>query len=89
MPLRYSIYQAKSRLSEVIRLVKKHRFVIITERGHDIAKVVPLTSHNGIVKRLGELELSGIITTSAARPGEIRPMAKRPGALRRFLQSRD
>ncbi len=87
---RYSIYQAKARLSEIIRRVKRNGTVVITERGKPVARVVPLPRDNGLDPRLQELHASGqIVGNPDADPGRIGPIAHRPGALRRFLESRN
>ena len=42
----YSIYEAKAKLSEIIRHVKRRRSVTITERGREVARVVPSPATN-------------------------------------------
>lgn len=37
----YSIYEAKAKFSEVIRKVKHHTEIIVTERGKPVARVLP------------------------------------------------
>ena len=37
----YSVYEAKAKLSEILRAVKQKRRVTITERGIPVAEVVP------------------------------------------------
>ncbi len=87
---RYSIYEAKARLSEVIRLVKQNQTVIITERGHEVARMVPIEPKSSFDKRLQALAQVGIITQNpSAMPGKITTIARRPGSLKRFLDSRD
>ena len=90
MGMSYSIYNAKTHLSEIIRQVKKNRSVVITERGHDVALVIPAPAKQSREERLKMLEQSGIIIPAmGAKPGDIRPIAQRPGGLKRFLASRD
>lgn len=90
MGARYSIYEAKAKLSEIIRIVKKNRSVVITERGKVVAKVVPIRAAQTLAERIEELTASGEIQPATADPREvIRPIAKRPGALKRFLADRN
>lgn len=86
---RYSIYETKAKLSEILRYVKRNRSVIITERGKDIARVVPMEAGSKFDARLRTLAQSGILEkTPSADPARIAPIAHRPGALKRFLDSR-
>jgi len=89
MQERYSVYDAKTKLSEILRTVRKSRQVIITDRGRDVARVVPIEPGGGLARRLKALEESGVLVASdSAKPSAISPIARRPGALRRFLASR-
>jgi len=89
MKERYSIYEAKTRLSEIIRLVKRNRAVVITDRGHEVARVVAMEPVGRLDRRLKALVQAGILTsTPSANPAEIVPIARKPGALRRFLEDR-
>jgi prevent-host-death family protein len=90
---KYALTEAKAKLSEVMREVKRGRRVTITERGVPIAEVVPIEpkKKQTLAERLAELEALGVITP-AAEPGRpvdaLRPIASRPGALKRFLEDR-
>jgi prevent-host-death family protein len=91
MPKTYSTYEAKARLSELLNRVRKGDVVTITHRGEPVAEVSPITrSDSSIVKRIDELRRKGIVSIAAAETkGEIKTLAKKPGALRRFLDSRE
>jgi len=90
MKLQYSIYEAKARLSEVIRTVKQQRHVVITERGVPVAKVVPVEPPAAnLAERIRELESAGAIEAPRGGVEAIRTIAKRPGGLKRFLATRD
>ncbi|HEX5052419.1 MAG TPA: type II toxin-antitoxin system prevent-host-death family antitoxin, partial [Planctomycetota bacterium] len=41
MRLSYSIYEAKAKLSEILRVVRKGRRITITDRGREVARIVP------------------------------------------------
>ena len=86
----YSIYEAKARLSELIRTVKGRHAVVITERGVPVARVVPIEpARGGLAQRLQELASTGELLTSDTKPRTLRALGKRPGALTRFLSQRD
>jgi prevent-host-death family protein len=90
MKSKYSIYEAKTHLSEIIRQAKQNREVVITDRGKEVARVVPIVEATNFEKRLEALRQAGIITSSPnADPSKIVPIARRPGALKRFLETRN
>jgi prevent-host-death family protein len=85
----YAVHEAKAKLSEILRRVKQGRSVVISERGRPIARVVPIDRSGDVEARLGELERDGEIQAARRGVDAIRPIARRRGALRRFLKSRD
>ena len=90
MPHVYSTYEAKARFSEVIRKVRAGQRVIITYRGEELAEIRPLEESGGsLEKTLARLEDEGVLGKSAKVRAPLRPLAKRPGALKRFLESRE
>jgi prevent-host-death family protein len=89
----YSVYEAKAKLSEILRTVKARREVTITERGHRIARVVPYSraGHYPIADRLAELKKAGLI--QARRPATADTFDSlrahvRSGAVERFVRER-
>jgi prevent-host-death family protein len=89
MKNKYSVYEAKTHLSAILRQVKQNRTVVITDRGHDVARVVPMEESSNFEKRLEALERSGVIVSGPdPDPSKIVPIARRPGALKRFLETR-
>ncbi|MDP9362160.1 MAG: type II toxin-antitoxin system prevent-host-death family antitoxin [Acidobacteriota bacterium] len=89
MPKTYSTYEAKARLSELLDRVRKGDIVTITHRGEPVAEVRPITrSDTTLARRLDELRRKGIVSTHEGKVA-IKPLAKRQGALRRFLESRE
>jgi prevent-host-death family protein len=89
MKKRYSTYEAKSRLSELLSRVRKGDVVTITHRGQPVAEVRRIDeSARSLSDRLDDLERSGILTPSAGK-GTLKPFARKPGALKRFLKSRE
>ena len=88
----YSTQEAKARFGEVLRRVRSGERVVISFRGEPIAEVSPYP-HTGerLDERWERLERAGRLVP--ARPGArklgLRPIVKRPGALKRFLETRD
>jgi len=91
MGSRYSIYEAKTHFSEIIRQVKRRRAVVITDRGREVAQVVGIHPAGGLDERLEALREAGIVSGPVApgRPGNLKPIARKPGALKRFLAERN
>ena len=89
MTRHYSIYEAKAKLSEVIRQVKQDVRVVITERGKPVAEVVPIKEDASLASRLDTLIASGQAVAATEPISSLGPVAEVPGALKRFLESRD
>jgi prevent-host-death family protein len=91
MPRTYSTYEAKARLSELLARVRNGDVVTITHRGEPVAEVSPITpSDTSLVRRIEELRRKGIVSVSTSEAkSEMKSLAKKPGALRRFLDSRE
>jgi len=88
----YSTADAKARFSEVIRRVRGGNRVVVTWRGEHVAEIRPVeTSEGRLGRRVRALELLGVIQRASVRPREVdlAPLAPRPGALERFLESRE
>jgi prevent-host-death family protein len=84
----YPVHEAKAKLSEILRRVKRGRSVLISERGREIAQVVPVARATNLAARLAELERDGLIRRSRGSIRTIAPLGRRRGALARFLESR-
>ncbi len=90
MKNKYSIYEAKTHLSEILRQVRDNKSVIITDRGKEVARVVPMEEKTSFEKRVEMFERSGVIQYAPnADPSQIRPIKKCPGALKEFLENRN
>ena len=86
----YSTYEAKARFSEVIRKVRAGQRVVIAYRGEEIAEIRPLETRTGALeKAMARLEDQGVLGRRARRTSPLRPLARKPGALKRFLESRE
>lgn len=90
MRLSYSIYEAKAKLSELLRTVREGKRVTITDRGRAVARVVPIADDEDLDQRLADLTAAGILSgpVSAPFPGPEHGVS-RPGALDRLLQERE
>ncbi|MGH7644800.1 MAG: type II toxin-antitoxin system Phd/YefM family antitoxin [Gemmatimonadales bacterium] len=89
MATTYSLYDAKAKLSEILRRVREGDTVTITYRGEPVAEMRPIRrTARTLEERLHELEQRGVLVR-ARRRGRLRPIARRPGALARFLRERD
>ena len=83
----YSIFEAKTRLSELLRYVKQGVEVIVTERGAPVARVTRLEPEKNLASRIDNLKKQGSIIP---RKGTFWPKFKKvKGALERFLKERE
>jgi prevent-host-death family protein len=90
MPRTYSTYEAKSRFSEVIRHVRSGERVVIAYRGEPVAEIRPIEpAAPRLASRLVRLKDQGVLVPLPAGKRALRPLGKRPGALKRFLAERD
>jgi prevent-host-death family protein len=86
----YSTYEAKAKFSEVIRKVRGGQRVTITYRGEPIAEIRPVDgTSTSFEETVARLEDHGILSRNPGPTRPLRPVAKKPGALKRFLESRD
>ena len=85
----YSAYEAKAKFSEILRKVKAGQRVIISYRGEEVAEIRPLETSRSLEASLRQLEADGILSSPTRQPGHLAPVARRPGALDRFLESRE
>lgn len=86
----YSTYEAKAKFSEVIRKVRAGQRIIIAYRGEEIAEIRPIQSPDArLEKAIARLEDQGVVSRRQQATGELRPLGKKPGALARFLESRE
>ncbi len=86
----YSTYEAKARFSEILRKVRQGNRVLITYRGREVAEIKPIEQEDkSMGEKLQELRDKGILSGRPTRRPPIKPVAKRPGALQRFLEERD
>jgi len=86
----YSAYEAKARFSEIIRKVRAGQRIVISHRGREVAEIRPLETHDqNLTDRLDRLEDEGVVGRHRPPAGHLGPIARKPGALTRFLESRE
>ena len=90
MTTTYSTYEAKSRFSEVIRRVREGETVIVSYHGDPVAEIKPLApAKSSLEERMRELERQGVLIPARNPRMPFKPLAHRPGALKRFLEDRN
>lgn len=86
----YSLYEAKARFSEVIRLVRKGRTVTVTYRGRPVARIQPIQEESSALEdRLRRLQDAGVLSAPSDPSVSLGQIARRQGALGRFLADRE
>ena len=88
---RYSLYEAKARLSALIRRVREGRTVTITLHGEPVAELRPYQPREdarSLADRVAELTERGELQPASGSPA-YHSGKKVPGALRRFLDDRE
>ncbi|MCY4077351.1 MAG: type II toxin-antitoxin system prevent-host-death family antitoxin [Acidobacteria bacterium] len=90
MSLVYSTYEAKARFSEIIREVRAGNVVTVSYRGEPVAEIRAIRREPQTLEaRLDGLERRGIVAPSGQRKAARTALARRPGALKRFLDERN
>lgn len=87
----YSLYETKAKLSAIIRRVREGHHIVVTLHGKAVAEIRPVdSSQGGLDERLDRLAERGILVRPRQRERlDARRVARRPGALARFLADRN
>ncbi len=92
----YSVQDAREHLEEILETVRSGESVVISEGGQEVAEVRPVQPEEAPSGELSteevvrQLQEEGVLRAPFVRPqGELTPIAIKPGALARFLASRD
>lgn len=86
----YSLYDAKAKLSEILRRVREGDTVTISYRGKPVAELRPIRPvKQTLVQRIEQMEARGVVAGPGKPRDKLRSLARRPGALKRFLADRD
>lgn len=95
MPRKYSLYEAKAKLSELVRHVREGgQAVTITLHGRPVVELRPIDEDalpKATAERHAELERAGhiFVVEGSASQTKFPLGTRRPGALKRFLEDRD
>jgi prevent-host-death family protein len=84
----YSTYEAKAKFSEILRLVREGKTVYISYHGETVAEIRPTREPEGLSERLQRLRDEGVLQRPSERTGRLGVVARKPGALERFLTER-
>lgn len=91
----FSLYEAKARLSALIRRVREGRSITITVHGKPVAELRPFprsATPPTLEQRLAVLDEAGLVRPALREPADptvLQVGAKKPGALQRFLEERE
>ncbi len=86
----YSLYEAKARLSAIVKKVREGTPVIVTLHGEPVVEIRAIApAGKGLASRMEELAERGILHRAGPARSTLRMVARRPGALKRFLADRD
>lgn len=85
----HSTYDAKARFSEILRKVRSGQTVRITYHGEEVAEIRPISGdEETLADSLSRLEERGVLDRSKGKM-RFEALTQRPGALERFLESRE
>ncbi len=86
----YSLYEAKTKLSAIIRRVREGHRVVVTLHGKPVAEIRPVESASGCLKqRVEQMAERGILVRPSGKAIPPHRIVRRAGALARFLADRD
>jgi prevent-host-death family protein len=83
----YSVREVEGHLVEILRRVREGERVVVSEEGREVAEIRSLPDSQE--ESLRDLQERGVLGPLVKPEGTLSPMAERPGALARFLESRD
>lgn len=86
----FSVYEAKAKLSALLRMVKEGRALVITVHGTPAAELRPIgPDAQDLDTRLDRLEDRGVVVRRRPDAARLDAVATRKGPLRRFLAERE
>ncbi|MHB8837567.1 MAG: type II toxin-antitoxin system Phd/YefM family antitoxin [Gemmatimonadaceae bacterium] len=86
----YSLYEAKAKLSAIVRRVREGHTVVVTVHGEPAVEIRPVTPKAQTFEdRYNELVERGEIIPATSNDRSFPTLAHRPGALKRFLADRN
>jgi antitoxin (DNA-binding transcriptional repressor) of toxin-antitoxin stability system len=85
----YSLYEAKARLSAIVRQVREGHPVVVTLHGEPVVEIRAFAApRQGIDARLDQMADRGVLVRPEGSRPQLRSVVRRPGALKRFLEDR-
>jgi prevent-host-death family protein len=85
----FSLYEAKARLSALVRMVREGRTVVITVHGEPAVELRRIeSSAPDLEQKIARLRERGIVVPRRAG-GKLKTVVRRKGALSRFLDERE
>ena len=89
MNKRYSIYEAKANLSAIVRAVRDGGTAVITVHGDPVAEIRPYQAEPiSLAERIKYLQERGAIVPAENSDRTFETVARRKGALARFIADR-
>jgi prevent-host-death family protein len=86
----YSLYEAKAKFSSIVRQVREGHSVVVTLHGEPVAEIRPIQpGAETLEQRMDRLVERGVLVRARESASALAPIAKKPGALDRFLHDRD
>lgn len=85
----YSTREAKTKFGEVIRRVRAGERVVVTSRGKEVAEIRAIEARGHLDDRVRRLADQGVLVAAGGKRGPWTSIARRPGALQRFLAERE
>lgn len=86
----YSLYEAKAKLSAIVRRVREGHTVVVTVHGEPAVEIRPVAKKaQSFEERFEELVARGVIIPAKSNRRSFKTIVRRPGALKRFLEERD
>jgi len=89
MAAQYSVFEAKTKLSELLRQVKQGKSIVIKQRGTPVAQLVPYQSEKelSLKDRLEFYKKQGQVRSGRVNLDSLK-RHRCPGALGRFFEDR-
>jgi prevent-host-death family protein len=85
----YSLYEAKAKLSAIVRQVREGHPVVVTLHGEPAVEIRAVSgARKGIEAKLDRMAERGELLRPSGPRRPFRRIARRPGALERFLADR-
>ena len=86
----YSLYEAKAKLSAIVRMVREGKTVVVTLHGKPVVEMRPIAGgRSGLEARMDELADTGVLVRPESPRIQPRAVVRKSGALKRFLNDRD